>query len=482
VQTRKDQVQAHMFVAGRLVSAMLRAAPDAAQTPMRRFIAASFVGVLLGVIVTAGFGVFGYIKPGGATAWRQPGALIVEKETGARYVFADGELRPVLNYASAKLILGDSLKVVNTSRNSLKGVAHGLPVGIDSAPDALPDPNRLDGAAWQICSALRPDITGVDRSFVTLDVGAHTGAALPRHTALIVRTADDTAYLAWNNRRLRMPDDAAIQALGYGAARQHQVGVAWINALPAGPDLKAPAVPGRGRPGAAIGGRPRLVGQLFEVRGAANASQFFVLAQDGLAPLTRTGAALLLADRGSAAAYPSGRVEPIPVDAADVAQAPRAGKSLVDPGLPAVPPEALSATGDEAPCLQATVGADSGARVGIALATVIVPPAAAEENPATPPSITGGQADRVQVQPGRGLVIRALPGPGVETGTQYLLVDTGVLYPIPKDEVRGILGYGDVQPVPVPTTLLELIPAGRPLDPEAAKTTSRVAPQAPTTP
>lgn len=485
MQTRKDQVQAHMFVAGRLISAMLRAEPDAPQTPMRRFMGATFAGVLIGVMVVAGFGILGYIKPGGAKAWRRPGALIVEKETGAQYVFADGELKPVLNYASAKLILGDTLQVVNTSRSSLKGVAHGLPVGIDTAPDALPDANRLDGTAWQICSTVRPDISGVDRAFVTLDVGtAHTGAGLPEDSALIVRTPDGTAYLAWNNRRLRIADDAVIRALGYGAARQHQVGVAWINALPVGPDLKAPAVPGRGRPGATVGGQPRLVGQLFEVRGAANGSQFFVLAEDGLAPLTTTGAALLLADQGSAAAYPGAQVEPIQVGAADVTQVPRAGKSLVDPGLPATPPEALSATGDEAPCLQTTVGADSGAIVRIALDAVAVPtPAAAgEEDEATAPSVTRGQADQVRVQPGAGLVIRALPGPGVEKGTQYLLVDTGVRYPIPSDEVRGILGYGDVQPVPVPTTLLELLPAGRPLDPEAAKTTSRVAPQAVTPP
>ena len=308
----------------------------------------------------------------------------------------------------------------------------------------------------------------------------HTGSPLSADRALIVRTADDTTYLAWNNRRLRVPDDGTIRALGYGAAQQHQVGVAWINALPAGPDLKAAAVPGRGQPGPSIGGQPRLVGQLFEVRGSAKGSQFFVLAQDGLSPLTPTGAALLLADSGSAPAYPDGRVAPIQLGPADVAQAPRASKSLVDPGLPATPPEAASAASGEAPCLQATVGSESGAVVRIALAAVAVEVPGTAAGQATTPSVAGGQADQVSVQPGAGLVIRALPGPGVATGTQYLLVDTGVRYPIPKDEVRTLLGYALVDPVPVPTTLLGLIPAGRPLDPEAAKTGSGVAPQAST--
>ena len=102
MQNRRDQVQAHAFVVGRLVSALLRAEPDAPMTPLRRFVVGTFWGALLGALAVAGFGVYGFISPGGSTAWRAGGALIVEKETGARYVFVEGELRPVVNYASAR--------------------------------------------------------------------------------------------------------------------------------------------------------------------------------------------------------------------------------------------------------------------------------------------------------------------------------------------------------------------------------------------
>jgi type VII secretion protein EccB len=526
MQTRRDQVQAHSFVAGRLVSAMVRAEPDAPTTPLRRFTVGAFVGLMAGLVLIAGFGIFGYIKPGGSKAFRAHGALIVEKETGTQYVFVDGELTPVLNFASAKLILGNDLRVVSASRNSLKGLPHTLPVGIPSAPDALPKPGDLDAVDWQVCSALKPDVSGEDQPFVSVRIGAPPAAApLGDAEALIVATADGARYLAWRGRRLRIPDAATLGALGYGSARQHQVGPAWINALPAGPDLKAPAMPGRGKPGPAIGGRPTRAGQLFEVHGAGTQPQHFLLTRDGLAPLTPTGAALVLGSAAAKAAYPNGRVTALRLDPAALAAAPRADRALLDPGLPPAPPVALSDTADAVPCLQVTVGGDTGAQVRIALsgaggapqdagkAAARAAPAALGASlrssvgdgsgqpsgparpvnpapelptgpiaPGSPGGPTGGArgglADKVTVAPGAGLLIRDLPAPGVADGAWCLLVDTGYRYPLPDDNIAATLGYGNVAAVPVPTTLLSLIPAGRPLDPEAAKKTQPVTPQA----
>ena len=96
MQNRRDQVQAHSFVVGRLVSAMLRAEPDSPFTPQRRF----SIGWVCGLIVAA-CGVYGVIVPGGNTSWQEPGVLIVEKETGNRYVYVGEQLRPVANYTSA---------------------------------------------------------------------------------------------------------------------------------------------------------------------------------------------------------------------------------------------------------------------------------------------------------------------------------------------------------------------------------------------
>jgi type VII secretion protein EccB len=513
MQTRRDQVQAHAFVAGRLVSALLRAEPDAPVTPLRRFTVGMFCGVLAGVILIAGFGVFGYIRPGGNKAFRKPGALIVAKDTGSRYVLVDGALRPVLNYASAKLILGSDLHVVSASRNSLKGVPHGLPVGIPSAPEALPDPADLDAVSWQACSAVRPDAAREDKPFVTLRVGAGpAGPALGPDEALLVATPDGTRHLAWNNRRLRV-GQAALGALGYADARPDLVGWAWINALPAGPDLAPPRVPGRGRPGPRVGGQPARVGQVFQVTGAA-AAQHFILARDGLAPLSPTGAALALADLRARAANPGQQARATQIDAGALAAAPRSSQTLLDPGLPLTPPALADNPTGQAPCLHITVGGPDGAEVRIALDTPAAPAGAnaaiaplrlasasvgdgpgKQGGPALPvnpdPPILPGpppgadpdkatastsQADEVVVEPGGGLLIRALPAPGVADGAKSLLVDTGVRYPLPNDQAAAALGYAGTSPVPVPTILLGLIPAGQPLDPEAAKATQPITP------
>jgi type VII secretion protein EccB len=477
VQSRRDQVQAHSFVAGRLVSAMLRAEPDAPATPLRRFTVGVFIGGLVGVILIAGFGIFGFIKPGGKKSFRNPGSLIVEKETGTRYILVDGVLRPVLNFASAKLILGNDLRVVNTSRNSLKGVPHGVPVGIDSAPDFLPDVKQLSGPGsrdWQVCSPLQPNVSGQNEPFVTLNIGRGPGErALDDGEALLVRTGDGTLYLAWKDRRLRIPNDAVLGALGYGSARQHEVGPAWVNALPAGPDLEAPNVPGRGEPGPSIGGQPTRIGQLFEVQAPEAQQQYFLLTREGLVPFTPTGAALFLGDVRSQKAYPDGRVVAVPLDPAALATSPRIERPILNPGLPVSPPQVTSAVDDEIPCLQIAVGSEDGPDVRIALGQ---PPAPVAGSGAGAGG--GGRlADQVTVQPGGGLLIRDLPAPGVNDGARYLLTDNGIRYPLPDDGAITTLGYAGVPPVAVPTTLLGLIPAGRPLDPNAAKSTSAVAPQ-----
>src|SRR5262245_22672624 len=90
MQSRRDQVQAHAYVVGRLVSALVRAEPDLAESPVRRNTTGWFVGLLIAALLVAAFAVFGLIFPGGGRLWTQPGALVVEKETGNRYIYLDG--------------------------------------------------------------------------------------------------------------------------------------------------------------------------------------------------------------------------------------------------------------------------------------------------------------------------------------------------------------------------------------------------------
>lgn len=186
MQSRKDQVQAHLFVMGRLTSGMLRGDPDSPESPVGRTNRGMAWGIGLGVVLVVGFLLFGMISPAGSKTSRQESALIVQKDTGTRFLYLGKTLRPVRNYASAKLIAADELKVVSVSGTSLAGERHGTPVGIPGAPDALPGLGDLEQGAWQVC-AEEPDRTGADRTgrrpVTSLRLGLPAGGVSPATTA-----------------------------------------------------------------------------------------------------------------------------------------------------------------------------------------------------------------------------------------------------------------------------------------------------------
>lgn len=85
MRTRREQVQAYRFTTRRIVSAMLSGEPETTDLPMRRLGYAVFASVMVAAIVFAGVGIYGLLNPGG----RRPAenALIIERETGARYLY-----------------------------------------------------------------------------------------------------------------------------------------------------------------------------------------------------------------------------------------------------------------------------------------------------------------------------------------------------------------------------------------------------------
>src|SRR5262249_47593462 len=153
---------------------ILHAEPDLPASPMRRSSTALFAGVMIAVLLVAGFTVLGLLLPSGSTAWQQPGAIIVEKETGNRFVFLAGALHPTLNNTSAKLIPGTNGHVVSVSQNSLRGVPHGAPVGIPGAPDSLPAPDDLSGNQWLVCAPTTTDAAGGQQTSLSVLIGGNT--------------------------------------------------------------------------------------------------------------------------------------------------------------------------------------------------------------------------------------------------------------------------------------------------------------------
>ena len=473
MQTRRDQLQAHLFTVGRLVSGLVQGEPDVPETPMRRSTTGVFAGIMVTVLIVVGSALFGLISPSASSGITAANTLLVDQKTGARYLYADGELRPVLNYSSALLILNSATPTVKTvGSKALDGAPHGLPVGIPDAPETLPSATAPTAGAWSVCATTVPDSTGRAEPVVTAEVGpAHLPSALDDGHALLVRTPDGSTFLAWHDRRFLIPA-ASRTALGYDAVQPLPVGASWVSALPAGPDLTVRPVAGTGSPGPAVDGAAATVGQVFrsDVPVASGApGSLFVLERDGLAPLSPVDAALLLGDPATIHAYGSRPVAPIVVSAAALAAVPRSATSAITADYPPSVPQAVGATAGSTlvPCFTAAVGPGSGPAYRVATE------GAADALQATAPTgatggVDGPVADHVLVPAGGGLEAVALAAPGVSSGTLYLVTDLGLKYPLASADVAKTLGYGAVDPVPVPTALLALLPTGPVLDPAVA--------------
>ncbi|BCB74689.1 hypothetical protein GCM10022251_74570 [Phytohabitans flavus] len=462
MQSRRDQVQAQSYVLGRLTAALVAADPEALEHPHRRVAAGILAGLLVAALVVAGFGVYGFLVPGGSKAWRQPGVLILERETGAQYVFAKNQLLPVRNYTSAALLFGKPPKLVSVSRKSLAGTPKGQPVGIPEAPDALPSAGGLGGADWTTCAISQRDSAGTLALATVLAVGRDSGGqSVPDDRALVVRAAGDDArggYLVWRGTRHRLTEEWLPRVLGY-QDRAVTVQPQWIDLLPAGPDLRPIDVPGRGAAGPDIDGAPSRIGELFRTRLPGTAERYYLLRRDGLSELTATEFGVVSGDPRTEQAYGGGPVAPRELSPAALAQLPVSDEPGLPRSLPPVPPAVAGTGGERAWCVRWTPGE------GV---SVVADPAPAGVPLATAGAAGGSAAAAVLIQPNTGGIVRAGREGQAPGTTLFLLTDAGLRFPLTSPDVAKSLGYPTDDVVTVPPALLRLLPTGATLDPAQA--------------
>jgi type VII secretion protein EccB len=468
VQTRRDQLQAHVFVVTRLVSALMRADPDQPERPLRRTATGGVAGLAVAVVILAASTVYHLSGQGGAQAWQQAGAIIVDKGTGTRYVYLGGVLRPALNYASARLAAGGAQAQVRmVSGKMLDSVPHGRPVGIPGAPDQLPAVAGLRTGPWLLC------LTGSATPRVSVSLAGDRDATdLPDSEAVLVTDASGTdRYLIQRGTRLPIPDQASLSALGYSSAVPGRAATAWLNAFAEAPPLRAPEIAHRGAAGPVLDGHRRRVGQVLQVPVAGGALEYYVVLADGLLPVTTTLARLILSDPATAQAYPDGPAQQVTVSAAAAVRARRSATVLTAADFPELPPRLDTLSGGTR-ALCARLSFDPGRGVTVRLTTVAAGAAGAGlSTRKTDPAV----ADTVQVPAGSGALVVAQAAPGVPAGTTYLITDLGVKYPLAGTDVQEALGYAGVTPVAVPTTVLALLPTGPALNSTAARTEAPMA-------
>ena len=477
----KAQVQAYRYGMRRLETAVASGQPYRRGLGGPRHGLSLVIGFILAALVLAGFAVYGFIKPapsvGNAT-------VLVDSDSGGAYVLRGGRLHPALNLASALLAAGNvrtgdagaatSGQPVTraVSSGTLARMPKGQALGISGAPNRIPARSALVGGTWTVCDTSTRDpaeapsqppkvSTTVVLGQPVPDTGAATADGL-----LVTPDGGRTAYLLWGGRRSAVPldDHAVALALGLGDVTPRPISLGLLDAIPAGPRLATPNIPGAG---SAVGWASQLtVGTVFRVQFARGTSDYVALSS-GAQKLTPVFSDLLRAANGSqGAAIPS-----VPLSV--LKQAPEAHDLAVD-DFPATRPTYFDVAAAPAVCLSWAGGPADGAADGAATGDYAVYPATAVPLPAgakpvpAPPQSGAGAADQVFLAPGHGAVIGQVTGDQkAPTGALFLVTDDGVKYPVVSGTALASLGLG--RPVyPAPPPLLDLLPTGPTLDPAAA--------------
>jgi type VII secretion protein EccB len=451
--SRRDQLQSYQFLTQRVISAFVMRETDPAQSPLRRGIGALFGGLMAALIVAAVFGIYGVLTRVGGTQWKTDGAVVVERETGATFVYAGSRLNPTLNIASAKLAAGRPNPVVHrVAAKSLAGVPRGVMIGIAGAPASLPSADRRVGLPWTICSVPDRDAAGNPVSRVVLVVAeSPSGEQRVGDRGILVKDAElGPTYLLWHGRRHLVQDARTSVPALFGEVPVTPVGTAWLSGLPTGADIASFSVPDRGAPSPAA--PEHAIGDIL-VAPTASGPQYYLVLDDGLAPITPLQQAMLrtrhpgepvgVTVAEATSIPPSVRLPP----AAGAAQPPPAPPELVHPG-PADLICAVTTASGASPDL--TVGGET---AGLERA---VPTRAVEESGAP-------LADAVLVPAGRVAIVRSRESAGYS-----IVTDVGVRHAVTAADVLPLLGYSRDHAVEVPAELLTRIPVGPTLDPAAA--------------
>lgn len=409
--TKKDLIEAQGFSRRRLLTAFTSGAPGGKELEPAKPLRAVVAGIALAIMVIVGGVFYGLVKPGLPDGW-QNNKVILVKDTGARYLAVDGELYPIINATSARLLLpaeGYKDNVLTTSASSIADIPIGPSIGILGAPDDVPAAGALMPDGWAACPTA--DGTALSVPSTTAPSAAIQApspqAALVRNDGKTYVVTGGTAYLVEAGS-----SDAVLRAVGLEGIKPLEVDSRWLNLFDAGAPFTPLVVEGAGE---ALGGSTLFVGSAVHPQNSEK--RFIVTQQATLAPLSELAFQLYLlgtGERGSVLEVTPAEISDLPTDAL-----PAGGADWPDEVLQPVEPGAS---------VCAMLGHDKQSKLPTTtLATTFAPP-------------TGTDAT---VAVGAGALVAA-GGEGLQGVNEVYVVDqSGTSFAIPdsSDDVLARLGY-----------------------------------------
>ncbi|MFD4789259.1 type VII secretion protein EccB [Streptomyces sp. NPDC058459] len=158
--SRRDELNAYTFAKRRTLAAFLQPSPSGSEEGAPKPLRAVVPTMVAGALTLAVFGAWGMFQPTAPAGWDKPGTrVIVGKQSTTRYVVLrtgkTDRLHPVLNLASARLLMNDAgYQVIQVSDKILDSgkLSRGPILGIPYAPDRLPAADDAGTAKrWAVC-------------------------------------------------------------------------------------------------------------------------------------------------------------------------------------------------------------------------------------------------------------------------------------------------------------------------------------------
>ncbi|MGP4047227.1 type VII secretion protein EccB [Streptomyces sp. 2A115] len=500
--SRRDELNAYTFAKRRMLASFIQASPDGSEEGAPRPLRAVLPGTVVGVVILAVFGAWGMFKPTAPKDWDATGEnVIIASKSTTRYVVlvTDGkrQLHPVLNMASAKLLLdADKGKVINVDESILdKGdIPHGATIGIPYAPDRLPAASEADSAKrWAVCE--RPSDGGgaIQKAAFVLaerEENKTEGSERLRGGELLyVVGPDKTRYVvdaSGTAYQVSAEDELLLRTLvGSGRAPQ-RVSREWLDTLHKGDPVTFPTV--EGPPGADAGvqvsedAEANKVGMVLKATNG-DTDQFYVVLRGRIAPVSAFTAKLLLNSRDL-------------VSLGQAGQARRVSAGAFTPG------EEFGAENNwpsEEPKAVNDVAATSGGRDTVCNVLRAVDPDKGTTTLSTwvgtgfPATLATGSSS-AYVTPGSGQLYRQFQGSETKAGGVFLVTDTGLRYGMQSNsdsatddagigtsagkrkqlleeaqQAQTRLGYKEADPAPIPASWSAFLPTGPRLSTSSAR-------------
>ncbi|UXA18232.1 type VII secretion protein EccB [Mycobacterium sp. SMC-4] len=296
--TTKVQVSGWRFLLRRVEHAIVRRDTRMFDDPLQFYSRAVTAGIVIAVLICLGAALLAYFKPLGK---RGGDNLLVDRATNQLYVVLpdNGQLRPVYNLTSARLILGTNGTPVAVKSEELDRMPKGQPLGIPGAPYATPVSPSPE-SQWGLCdTVVKPQSIApqVDSSVLitALALDNSVGPMRPDQGMLVTFNQQDWLVTAAGRHAIDMSDRAVTSAVGIPVtARSAPISQGLFNALPDAGPWQLSDIAGAGAPNS-VGLPPELVvGTVFKTVTESD-QQHYVVLIDGVAKVNDTTAAALRA-------------------------------------------------------------------------------------------------------------------------------------------------------------------------------------------